>query len=587
MKTPEIISTLRSYKVNLRLAGEQLQLTGETDHLPAAMLELVRSNKAALISFLQQEVQGIIPVPIQAHYPVTDAQRSIWGLEQLHTGAYNIVTGLYLKETAVTDAAFQKCIARHESLRTTFQEINGELRQVVHDTIQFAVDFADITAVGDIPAFLKEELQMLSYWRFDLGKGPLLKVKLYQVAANEYALLLAIHHIISDGWSVRVLLEEVLQANDLPPLKIQYKDYTAWKEKRLSATAADFWQQQLASDIEPMILPSDLNRPAVRSFEGAIARFFTSPDFYTNIAAYCKHHRTTPFTFFRATLTILLHKLSGLDTIVTGTPVAGRNHHDLHAQIGLFVNTLPLVYKIDPDATFTALMQNMNATDAQAFAHQEYPFSRMAESYHWDASRNPFFDVMLVLQDTARSSAQVHSLDHYLYGDTPVIHREAPSKFDLTFNLGNDPDQRFFIEIEYATRIFTRENIESFYRAYQHIIKQVLVQPDINLSRIEIADEAEKQQLLHSFNDTYVEQGDLTIVDLIEAQVARTPHATALLYEGRSFSYSQVNELANRLANYLRSEHQLGLRFTTRGNHRPMRHFRQWQRFLVYLSIWQ
>ncbi|WP_343670786.1 condensation domain-containing protein, partial [Chitinophaga sp.] len=571
MKTPEIIATLKSYKVNLRLAGDQLQLTGQTGDLPAALVELVRNHKEELIALLKQDNGKIQPLPLQPHYPATDAQRSLWVLQQLDgaVGAYNIVTSLHLKgkvDAVQLNKAFQQVVARHESLRTVFREVDGVLCQIINDTTSFAISVEDISASPR--DYLIGRIEELSHQPFDLEKGPLLQVELLQVAPDEYALLIAMHHIVSDGWSIKVFLQEVMQHYNGRPLSthLQYKDCAAWLEQRITEKSALFWQGQFADGVTPMVLPADLNRPAVRSFEGSIAKFFPGVDFYPVVLAFCKQHSCTPFTFFRAALTVLLHKLSGHDKVVMGSPVAGRIHGELLQQIGLYVNTLPLSYKIDAEEPFTAMLRNVSAADAQAFAHQEYPFSRMAEAlpFQWDPARNPLFDVMLVLQDTAWGEGRIawgnelvlDQLDRYLYGDVEVIHRKAPSKFDLTFNLGNDPDNRFYVEVEYATRVFTKENIVSFYRAYQYIIRQVLAQPEIKIRAVEIAEE--KHLLLHTFNDTDVLlEGDKTVVDLIEDQVLRTPAATALLYEGRSFTYNQINELANRLANYLRDVYHI------------------------------
>jgi amino acid adenylation domain len=587
MNTIAIISALKSHNVLLRLDGDQLKLSGETGSLPPELLEMVKSRKEALISLLRNATAPVTenvirPLGRQEDYPATDAQQSIWVLHQLDKtgGAYNIITSLHLKGEVSADIlkrAFQCSLMRHESLRTVFREADGKLRQVITDNTDFTVAFRDISAEGTIHDHVTAEVKRLTYRRFDLEKGPLLEVQLLKLAAQEYALILAIHHIISDGWSVRLLLQEMMHFYSLlrkgaqPAIalpEIQYKDYAAWLLQQLSGEAGKhaqaFWKERLSTIPDPLDLPADLPRPGTRSFEGAIARFYTDASLYPAIVQYCRQHSTTPFNFFLSTLSILLYKLSGQDTIVIGTPAAGRTHGALHQQIGLFVNTLPLTARVQAADSFAAMLQRIAGDTIAAFEHQHYPFARIAEqlAVKWDSARNPLFDVMLVLQDTAIGDGRVgfdqqagfaiDRLDTYLYGSAAVVHSSAPSKFDLSFDLGNDPNNRFYMEIAYSTRLFTKESIISLYKAYQHIIAQVLANPGIPVQSIELADQEAQRRLLESFNDTAVPYAPgKTVIDLFEEQVQRTPERPALRYGSRLYTYREVDQLSNQLAAYL------------------------------------
>ncbi|RBL90062.1 non-ribosomal peptide synthetase [Chitinophaga flava] len=593
MNTLEIIAALKAHKVIPQLTGGQLKLVGETVALPEVLLNEVKGAKEELMRLLRSTMDQaayatIRPVDGQQDYAATDAQKSQWVLDQLDgvDGAYNIVTALYLKGTVSADAmnkAFHSCINRHESLRTVFREVDGELRQVITDSIFFDITVADFSELADSRDRLRQEVRDLTYRRFDLTVGPLLAVKLIRLSAQEHALIIVIHHIISDGWSVRVLLQEVLHCYEswrrqevpvLAPLKVQYKDYAAWLSEKLegntSIQAKDFWQKKFETEPEPLSL-SNFARPDTRTFDGAIARFFAGSEFYGNILQYCKQHTTTPFIFFQTTLAVLLHKLSGLHSIVVGTPVAGRTHQDLQQQIGLFVNALPLATQVNVEDRFEDMLKAVAANTLKAFEYQDYPFARIIEDlpFRWESGRNPLFDVMLVLQDTALGDGRINfggqndfeldRIDRYLYGETAVIHEAAPSKFDLTFNLGNDPDNKFYVEIEYSTRLFTKDNIVLFYNAYRHIISQVLAHPGKKVKEIEIADEQEKHRLLETFNATEAPYDiSVTVIDLFEEQVSLTPDHIGLLYEGRSLSYSQINATANRLAHYLRDVYSIG-----------------------------
>jgi len=593
MTTIEIIAALKSHKVALRLSGDQLRLVGETNTLSPVLLEAIRDRKVELISLLKHTsnpaVTGIQPIAQQEDYPATDAQKSIWLLQQLDEtgGVYNIVTGLYLKGTLsieMLNRAFLLCIQKHESLRTVFRELDGSLRMVVSEEISFNISFEDVSSITAIQDHVIQEEKRLTYERIDLEKGPLLKVKLMQIAEQEFAMILVIHHIISDGASVRILLQEVLHnydtlrkgeliAGELP--KVQYKEYTAWLHQRLNGHMGEqgraFWQQQLAVNVDPLVLPTAYNRPASISFEGAIAKFFPGIHFYPRVLEYCKEHTITPYHFFHASLAILLYKLSGQRILTIGTPVSGRTHFDLQQQIGLFVNTLPLTAHIREEATFAEMLKDVADSMIRSFEFQDYPFARMAEELNIkrEAGRNPLFDVMLVLQDTAigdgrvkldnQGGFEVHMLDTWLHGTAQVIHRQAPSKFDLTFNLGNTPDNKFYIEIEYAANLFAKENIILFYNAYLHIIAQVLHSPGIAIKSISLVDQDEQYRLLETFNATdAVYPSGKTITMLFEEQVRNTPDNIGLLYEGRSLSYRQLNEAANRMAYYLIEEYHIG-----------------------------
>ncbi|HEY0067936.1 MAG TPA: condensation domain-containing protein, partial [Flavisolibacter sp.] len=344
MNTLEIITELKRNKVVPRLEGDQLRLVGETKNLSPEFIEQVRTSKSDLISFLRNSMDQVAFAPIpavdkQEYYPASNAQKRLWVLSQFEGGAaaYNIVTSLYLKGTVIREnlaKAFRTSMGRHESLRTVFREIDGEPQQVILDEMPFDIEFEDISSMEDHKSYLKSEVEQSSNWKFDLEKGPLIRVKLLQLPDEGHAMIFGVHHIISDGWSIGILVPEVLRFYEAicnkehyapEPLRIHYKEYAQWLDKRLGGPrgqdAQEFWKNQELTGIDPLNLPTDFPRPDIKTFEGGLSKFYIDADLYAGVLDFCKKNHVTPFNFFRSTLHILLYKFSGQSSNAIGTPV--------------------------------------------------------------------------------------------------------------------------------------------------------------------------------------------------------------------------------------------------------------------------
>jgi amino acid adenylation domain-containing protein len=530
-------------------------------------------------------------------------------LSQLEGGnsAYNIVTALYLKGTIHKEAfhqAFRTLIQRHESLRTVFHVAGEEPRQIVLDRLDPDLEFEDIQQCAHVKDLLKAETGAFRNWKFDLENGPLIRVKLLQLAAQEYALIFGVHHIVCDGWSTAIIVREVLsglgtylreQSSYTPSLPIQYKDYTFWQARRMTETkrqdAANFWKDQFPTAVEPLHLPIDVARTAARSFEGAVAKFYWESGLYDRIIDLCKKFRATPFNFFRSALAVLLNKFSGQRDMVIGTPVSGRDHYDLEDQVGLYVNTLPLRTVIDPEDPFPELLKKISEHSFRAFAFQDYPFESIVEdlAIQRDLSRNPLFDVMLVLHDMKPGAGndaadtpygfEWSRLDTWLNasaradwfrtaGDdllrsagaqyTGTEHERISAKFDLCFSIGRDPGDQYYLEIEYAAGLFNDSSINRLFNAFQYIISQILDCPDIVPGAIETVSVSERHLLLESFNNTgedYPKEG--TVLSLLEEQVERVPDKIAVVGEGGRLSYRELGIWSDRLGHYLRDRYEV------------------------------
>ena len=583
MSTLEIITLLKKYKVVPRLADGHLKLQGETAGLPDDIIQLVRSRKEDLKAFLneakeQWTFEPIQTVPLQAHYPASNAQKRIWVLSQLEGGsrAYNISRSFFLKGSVINEhlgRAFQWCIRRHESLRTVFREVDGELRQIVLDDPGFFIDFEDIRNIADVRSYLAEEVQQSISWRFDLTKGPLLKVRLFRLAEKEHAMIFGVHHIVSDGWSIGVMVAELMRAYEMycrgsqlnaASLSIQYKDYTQWHAGRVDSDkgrqARVFWQGQFPDFPDPLNLPADFPRQAMKSFDGAVARFYPQNDLYQRMTAFCRDHQVTTFNFLRTTLSILLSRLSRQQDITIGTPVSGRNHPDLENQFGLYVNTLPLRARVEPGISFLDLQKKLSDHSFQVFEFQDYPFDRIIEDLNIrrDTSRNPLFDVMMVLQHKATGEGSVNQrhqhgfelglLEEYLYPSGRQEDENIAVKFDLNFNFDFDPDDRFYLDIEYDTALFTRERIRRISTIFLYLIDQAMLDPEKAVGAMDLVDPIEKDNILRVFNAPVRSIEHPGIIHLLQRSFAERKMHTAIVFEDKHISYQELDRRSDQVA---------------------------------------
>lgn len=586
MNPLEILIELKKCNVVPGIDGDQLKLSGETGKLSVELIAEIKAGKEELISFLRNSSDKVASSPIstialQEHYPVSNAQKRLWVLCQFEGGgaAYNIVTSLYLKGKVIKEhfeKAFQLAINRHESLRTVFKEIDGEPRQLIVDHLPFSISYEDISNHKDIGGYLKLETEQSATWNFDLENGPLLRVKLIQFGAQEYAMIFGVHHIISDGWSIGVLIQELMYSyesyckNEEPvmvPLRIQYKDYTQWSNDKIEEPrmqqAKTFWKKELNADLAPLHLPTDFARPAMKSFEGELVKYTLDKELYSQIEAFCKLNQATLFNFFRATLSILLYKLSGQNEMIIGTPASGRNHYDLENQIGLYVNTIPLKTTLNPDDIFIDFLKKVSANSFRAFEFQDYTLDRIIEDLNvkMDTGRNPLFDVMMVLQNTAMGDGSINFTNQYGFElsllDSFLQKKDSNEKtwravkFDLNFNFGNEPGGEFSLEIEYATKLFSRERIDQFFTIYLNIIKQVVQEKELTISTIEITDASEKRRLLHEFNQPVQPVHASSISEILAQSFLQHSDKTAILINDERISYGALKNKADAAAVYL------------------------------------
>jgi amino acid adenylation domain-containing protein/non-ribosomal peptide synthase protein (TIGR01720 family) len=601
MTIRELIKKLKENKIDVALDGNDLEINFDGDELPEDLIDEIRNNKTGIIQFLK-EIHGVpeesIPaLPQQDSYAVSSAQQRLWLLSQLEEAniAYNN-TGVYAFVGSLDIPAFKRAldalVERHEIMRTVLREdaATGELRQLVLplSEIGFGMLSKDLRSAPDPEAAARKLMFDSAMQPMNLATGPLLKAEMYQVADKKWVFHYVIHHIISDGWSGGIFSQDLFtlynlfingQPNLLPPLRIHYKDYAAWQKAQLSGEQLEqhrsYWLKQLEGDLPLLDLPGDRPRPVLKTYNGATVSKNISAAVTKGIKALTQEQGGTLFMGLLSAVNILLHRYTGQQDIIVGFPVAGRDHPDLANQIGFYINTLTLRARFQSTDSFRQLLGNIKQVTLGGYEHQVYPFDDLLLNLNLqrDISRSPVFDTVVVLHNatgakdgeagTANSSgaaaaSPVEGADMSdAFGVTTFDGNEnVISKYDLNFDFGEVGDA-MFSRIEYNTDIYNRGTIQQMIDHLEQILTEVVASPDQPINQLDILSSAQKQQLLGEFNPTAVAYPkEKTVSELFDEQVAKTPDAIALEFEGTILSYAQLNERANRLAHYLRQNHQ-------------------------------
>ncbi|CAI2767079.1 non-ribosomal peptide synthetase [Flavobacterium collinsii] len=578
-----IITSLSNKEVQIFLDDleENLRVTGNTAALTAEDKIDISTNKDRLIALLKSSKNSskfnfevISSVPVSESYEVSAGQRRLWTLSQFEGGSavYNMPMHTTLKgsyDIERLQKAITATIERHEILRTIFKmEENGDIRQYVQPTaaVNFKLSYVDFRNADDKQASVTRYINTDSYVPFDLEEGPLFRVSLLQTEEETYVFYYNMHHIISDGWSMNVLAKDVFAfyesfvngtAADLAPLAIQYKDYANWQALQINTAGSTidktYWMESLAGELPVLDLPSEKRRPSVKTHKGRSLRAYISKETTAMLQLFTKENNSSTFIGLLTTINILLHKYTSDSDIIIGSPVAGRDHADLANQIGFYVNTIALRNTINTQENFTSIYKRIKEQTLEAFNHQMYPFDSLVENLNIkrDAGRSSVFDVLLVLQNTAENDETVEI--PAAKSDTIVDLGETVSKFDVELNF-REAGEQLILDISYNTEVYEYQMIEGLIRHYQQILKEVLSQPQTPIGQLTYISKEEEKELLVDFNATKNNYPtDITIVDLIETQVASNPEGIALAYEGETMTYAALNASANKVAHYLRS----------------------------------
>ncbi len=535
-------------------------------------------EQATLISSKRKTIHiEIKPVEKQQNYLLSSSQRRIWVLSQFKEGnvAYNMA-GVYVLDGELKkeelERSFRTLIRRHESLRTIFKEdvSTGEIRQWIKPEEEefFTLRFEDLRNRAWQDEEVKQKVEKEMQDPFDLENGPLVRACLLRIADNKYVFNYTMHHIIGDGWSMGILVKELLSLYNayakgeepvMKPLKLQYKDYAAWQREQLVGNSLNehkaYWLEQFTSDIPTLEMPGDKPRPAVKTYNGAIIKKVIARDAVGKLKVITQKEGGTLFMGLLAIVNAILYRYTGQEDIIIGSPIAGREHIDIEDQIGFYVNTLALRTRFSGEDSYKQLLDNVIRTSINAYEHHVYPFDELVDDLklHRGVSRSALFDVMVVLQNNAMSE---HMIAEQTVGNAklsayPVV-RSVVSKFDLTFNFA-EVKKELHMAIEYNTDIYKKETVERLAGHFAQMMESVTVHPEQLIKEIDYVTAPEKHELLSDFNNTEaVYPKDKTLVDLFEGQVKKTPDNVALVFNGNALTYSELNERANSLACYLR-----------------------------------
>ncbi|EJN35407.1 condensation domain-containing protein, partial [Pseudomonas sp. GM80] len=511
--------------------------------------------------------------------PLSFAQDRQWFVWQMdpHSAAYNIPTALHLRGTLDVPAlerAFNAVIARHDSLRTTFGQDDEGAVQVIHAQLPMtiAIDALDVAAEPllreqQIQAYINEQLHL----PFDLQTGPLLRASLLRLADDDHVLAVTVHHIAADGWSMRVMVEELVQLYSgfaqgrevsLDELPIQYADYAIWQRHWMEAGERErqlaYWKEQLGSDHSVLQLPTDFPRPSVQSFRGQRLDVTFDNTLAAGLKSLAQREGLTVFMVLLASFQALLHRYSGQAEISVGVPNANRNRVETERLIGFFVNTQVLKARIDPQASFRSLLQQVKQSAVGAQAHQELPFEQLVEALQPERSlsHSPLFQVMFNHQNLATGESQQGTRLPGLQIN-PLTMASQTAQFDLSLDTFETP-QGLGAQLTFASDLFTAATIERMAVHWQNLLQAVLVDAAQPLAELRLLDADEREVIVSRWNATATEYPlERSVHALIEEQVRATPDACALVFGEQRLSYAQLNARANQLAAVL-IEHGVG-----------------------------
>ncbi|MFS1514462.1 amino acid adenylation domain-containing protein [Chengkuizengella sp. SCS-71B] len=514
-------------------------------------------DMASRIMFAGKKVyDSIEPVAKANHYALSSAQKRLMIINQIegYNKAYNMPFVLKLEGDLNTEklkTVFKTLIQRHETFRTSFKLKNEEPVQEIRNEVTFEIEQFNIQNNDQLEYVLDRFIVP-----FDLQQAPLLRVCLARVGENTNYLIGDMHHIISDGTSIGVLVDEfskLYNDEELNELSIQYKDFTAWQNQRAESLndQKKYWIEQFSGELPVLNMPTDFPRPQIQSFEGDRLSIRLDHDVISKLNKRCFETETTLNMMMLSAYYILLSKYTRQDDIVVGSPISGRSHADLENMMGMFVGTLALRNYPKGEKTFKEFLNEVKDNLLHALENQEYQYEQLIEQLdiERDLSRNPLFDTMFAVQNIEIDQMNIEGLQV----ETVQIDSKT-SKFDLTFTVEED-ERGILLEVEYATKLFKKETIERLANHYIHILHEVIRDLEINISEIDMLSNEEKNQIFNQFNDTKREYPkDKTIQQCFEEQVERNPNVIAMVSGDIKLTYKELNEKANHLALLLRKE---------------------------------
>jgi amino acid adenylation domain-containing protein len=521
------------------------------------------SGFAAIIRDVRLE-----PFPREANLPLSFAQQRLWFLDQWapREAVYNVCEAHRVKgrlDEKLAEESLNEIVRRHEILRTTFSALNDQPFQTIAPQLRLKLALIDLRTFPEAERndrssiFAREEARR----PFDLAHGPLLRLTLVRLAEDEHLLLITLHQIVCDGWSMQVFFREFWtvyqdlseqRSPSLAPLTLQYGDFALWQHLRFQEGVLQpdfsFWLRELGGELPVLDLPTDRSRPALQTFQGSKV-FLVLPRALTEtLNELSRQEGVTLFMILLAAFKVLLYGYTGKEDLAVGFPVANRNWAETAKLIGLFINTLVARSRPSGNQSFRSFLFKVRDACLGAYAHQDLPFEKLVEVLRplRDLSRNPIFQAMFMFQNMPLTYAVPPELC-----STPISIDNGTSKVDLTLSLAQRDGQLigFF---EYSTDLFDRLTIERMAGHFQILLQGIVGDPNQAISSLPILSGAEHRQLSAEWNNTTADYPKhASIHDLFERQVARTPAAVAIEFDGQSLTYHELNSCANQVAHYL------------------------------------
>ncbi|WP_313559736.1 non-ribosomal peptide synthetase, partial [Ruminiclostridium cellobioparum] len=500
---------------------------------------------------------SIEPAQEKEFYPLSSVQKRMFIFNHYESNniSYNIPVVMIVEgelDKNRFEDAVEKLVQRHDALRTAFMLLNEEPVQKVYAEVDLNIKYIEIPE-DKVDSLVKGFIQP-----FDLSKAPLLRISLARISDTKHILMFDMHHIIADGSSMEILIKEfttLYEGGELPPLRIQYKDFACWQKLMVTSEAVcgqkRYWEDIFRGEIPVLNLPLDYQRATVQSFEGNSLSFSVGKTITESLKRIALETGATLYMVLLAAYNILLAKYSDVEDIVVGAPVAGRNHTDLENIMGMFVNTLAIRSRPERGKTFVEFLMDTKENVIASFENADYPFEELIENINLSrsAGRNPLFDTLFVLQNIGISEICIDKLRFI-----PFDFHNGISKFDISLTaFEEDEDIKF--SFEYCTKLFKQETIDRMSKHFVNILQDITDNPSKRLMEINMLSEEEKEKIILDFNNTETHYPVHSTINLMfEEQAGKTPNNVAVIFRDGHMTYRELNEKANRLASALRGK---------------------------------
>lgn len=576
MNDQKIVTFLNEIKnkgIRIVVKNGDLDIKAPKGVMTKEIIAELKDHKTEIITYLSGgfvEKNKIDPVRTdQKNYPISSAQRRLWILSQFEDGsiAFNIPSSINLSQNIDIECfkkAIDQTIARHEILRTVFKEDeNGEIKQWILslEDLGFQIDFLDFRTkkLENPQTYIAAD----SYKPFDLENGPLLRAALLQVDKEEYVFYFNMHHIISDGWSMEVLAKDVFAYYDanvsnenptLSPLTIQYKDYSVWQLAQLEGESfkahKEYWLETFSGDLPLLDLPSYNPRPKIKTHNGQVLNTYLDRALTSQLKKYVAANGGSPFMAVLSAWNVLMYHYTQQTDCIIGTPVAGRDHADLENQIGFYVNTLALRNELDPEENFASFYLKVKNNTLKSYNHQAYPFDRLVEdlTLERDTSRNPIFDISITYHNITQDEFTLEDkalIDQIISGGASKV----KSDIELHFN---ELGEYMSFSLIYNEDVYDQRMIEGLMRHFKGVLSELLHNPEKKVCHIDYLTLEEKNILVEAAQGSKIDfPQNVTIIDLFESQVSKTPEHIALIFEETTLTYLELNKRSNQLAQFL------------------------------------